>query len=108
MNGMSGMELMESEFNARLKVLPGVQAGLSNPASLLATCKALGKNKAAVWTAAGSAMRQAKVFPEGHPSRERAFDLADALYFYHDHLEEVERYEGEIRAAKEPPRFQLV
>ncbi len=105
---MNEIQYMEAEFAASIKALPGVQAGVSNTNNLLAICRNTGRNKEAVLTAAGAAIRQAKAYPDGHPSREMAFDLADTLYFYHDHLEEVERYEGELAASKEQPRFLVV
>lgn len=102
------MDFLKAEFANSLKHLPGVEAGHGNHENLLALCTSTGKNKDAVMSAAASAMKQAKTFPEGHPSREMAFDVADAMYFYHDYLEEVERYEEEQKWANMPPMFATV
>lgn len=102
------MDFLKHEFANSLKYFPGVAAGYSNPENLLSLCFNTGKNKDVVMKAAASAMKQAKAFPEGHPSREMAFDVADALYFYHDYLDEVERYEEEKKAASMSPSFSVV
>lgn len=105
---MDGVSILEAKFASSLKGLPGVRAGLSNPAALLAVCRSKGRSKEAVLHAAAISVSEGKEYPEGHASRENLFDMADALYFYHDHIEQMERYEAEVRAAKEPPRFLTV
>lgn len=107
MNTQFEMDILKQQYLASLKALPGVQAGHSDPQVLASLCAQAGRNKEVALKLAQSAMLQGKSFERGTPSSEKAFDAADAFYYYHDYLLEVEKYEEECRARAEMANMSL-